>query len=99
MIVGMVSLLFWQRGNPKMPRKPDTLVNTWLLMCSSRFIDDFKGRPLKEVEDEINHRHGRFWFRKAMGVDEVERWMIEAESDQASDRSLYVRKPGQNVYF
>jgi hypothetical protein len=99
MIVAMVSLLFWRRGNPKMPRKPDTLVNTWLLMCASRFVDDFKGRPLKEVEDDIHRRHARYWFRKAMGVDEVERWTIEAESDAASERSLYVRKPGQNVYF
>src|SRR5436853_4833778 len=99
MTVAMVSLLFWRRGNQTMPRKPDTLVNTWLLMCASRFVDDFKGRPLKEVEDDIHHRRAQYWFRKAMGVDEVERWMIEAESDAASERSLYVRKPGQNFYF
>jgi hypothetical protein len=99
MIVGMVSLLFWQTGNPKMPRKPDTLVNTWLLMCSSRFTADFKGRPLAEVEDEIDHGHRRYWFGKAMGVDEVERWMIEVEGDQASKRLLRVHKPRQDSYF
>ena len=73
MLIGLVSLAFWHRSSPKMPRKPDTLVNTWLLMCSSRFISNFKGRTLSEMQDEIDHGTIRYWFKKAEGVDGVER--------------------------
>ncbi|KAL6247992.1 hypothetical protein RBB50_005340 [Rhinocladiella similis] len=79
MMAAMVSLLFWHLGNPKMPRDPDNLVNTWLLMCSSRFVENYKGRTLSEIIEEIKHGHTRFWFRKAFDHEGRERFMIEAE--------------------
>jgi hypothetical protein len=99
MLVGLFTLAFWDRGNPKMSRKPDTLVNTWLLMCSSRFISDFKGRTLADMQDEINHGTTRYWFKKAEGVDGVERWMVEADGDRAQRRLLLVEKTQYDNYY
>jgi hypothetical protein len=98
MLVGLITLGFWHRGNPKMPRKPDTLVNTWLLMCASRFIEGFKGRSLADMQEEIDHGTSRYWFKKAEGVDGVERWMVDAEGDQAQRRLLLVEKTQRDKY-
>ncbi|EXJ54380.1 hypothetical protein A1O7_09719 [Cladophialophora yegresii CBS 114405] len=99
MLVGLVTLAFWHHSNPKMPRRPDTLVNTWLLMCSSRFIEGFKGRTLTEMQDEIDHGTTRYWFKKAEGVDGIERWMVEAEGDQAQRRLLLGEKAQRDNYY
>ena len=99
MIIAMLSLVFWQITNSKMPRKPDTLVNTWLLMCASGFVVDFKDRPLAEIVEELDRGDSRFWFRKATGVDDKQRWMIESEDDQASRRLVNVKKQEQDRYF
>ncbi len=60
MLVGLVTLAFWHRGNPKLSRMPDTLVNTWLLMCLSGFIEGCKGRSLTEMQDDIDHGTARY---------------------------------------
>ena len=107
MLVAMVSLIFWQMGNPRMQRKPDTLINTWLLMCASGFVDELKGRPVHEIRDDLDSGNGRFWFRKARGVDGVQRWMVDAEGEdnwqirrQASAHLLdQTSKLEQNRYF
>ena len=108
MLVAMLSLIFWQMGNPKMSRRPDTLVNTWLLMCASGFVEELKGRPLSDVMEELNSGNGRFWFRKATGVDGVQRWMVESEGNgrwqmqrQSSTHLLdnTTSKPEQDRYY
>lgn len=107
MLVAMISLVFWQMGNPKMSRRPDTLINTWLLMCASGFVDELKGRPLSEVMEELDSGNSRFWFRRATGVDGIQRWMVESEGNghwqvrrQLSTHLLdNTWKPEQNRYF
>lgn len=79
MMVAMVSLMFWHLGNPRMLRNPETLANTWLLMCSSRFVKDYKGRELGEVIEEIRNGRTQLWFGKAFDHEGRERFMIEAE--------------------
>ena len=76
---GMLALVFWHRSNPKMPREPTTLVNTWLLLCGSRLLEEFRNKSLKESRQEMKQAKGEYWFRKGMGVDGVERWMVEAD--------------------
>lgn len=81
MLLAMVSLIFWEMGNPRTPRKPDTLANSWLLMCASGFIDELNGRPLHDITEDLDSGTGRYWFRKATGVDGVQRWMVDSEGD------------------
>ena len=76
MVVVMLSLLWWHRTNPQMTRKPDTLVNTWLLMCASEFVADFRGKARDEVIKESESCDGTWWFEKSVGVDGKKRWMI-----------------------
>lgn len=99
MIVAMVSLVFWHATNPKMPRKPDTLVNTWLMMCASRFVADFRDRPSAEVVAEVHDGREGYWFGKDAGVDGTERWMIEAHAMPASKVSLHVQETSQGSFF
>ena len=98
MLIGLATLAFCHHGNPKMPRMPDTLVNTSLFRCSSRFIEGFKGRSLTEVQGETDHGTARYWFKTAEGVDGAERWMVDAEGDQSQKRLLLVEKVQHNSY-
>jgi hypothetical protein len=84
MMLAMLTLVFWYRTNPQMVRKPETLVNVWLLMCGSRLLEDFKGRELRETKEKAQTGNAKglgddekYWFKKSEGVDGVERWMVD----------------------
>jgi hypothetical protein len=73
MLLGLVGVFVWKRTGPQMPREANTLVNVWLLLCGSKLLEDDAGEP----DTEKNER--RYFFRRAVGVDGVERWMVDKE--------------------
>ena len=56
-----------------MPREPNSLVNVWLLLCASRMLAEDMG--CHDTREEKR----RYWFRRAVGIDGVERWMVDNE--------------------
>lgn len=60
-----------------MPRKPDTLVNVWLLLCASRALED-----MMDIDSEQAREQNRYWFGKAQGVDGVKRWMVDEQVNE-----------------
>lgn len=84
MIVANVAVVVWRRGNPQMPRDPDTLASVWMMMCGSRMVGDFEGmeRVERDTRDAaVRRSQRRYWFAKARGLDDKERHMIDLESD------------------
>jgi hypothetical protein len=73
MLLGLVGIFIWKQTGPQMPRDANTLVNVWLLLCGSKLLeDDVGGQDAKKNER-------RYFFRRAVGVDGVERWMVDKE--------------------
>ena len=77
MLLTLVAVWAWKLTGPRMTRKPDTLVNVWLLLCASQLLE--------QREDFVGHDDGngndneirRFWYGKGIGTDGVERWMVD----------------------
>lgn len=74
MLIGLVGVWVWKLTGPKMARRPDTLVNVWLLLCGSGVMGE-GSRHMDETEDRNEKR--RFWYGEGVGRDEVERWMVD----------------------
>ena len=73
MLVALIGVWLWKWSGPKMARRPDRLVNVWLLLCASRLLEereDLDGQDARN-EDRL------YWFGKALGTDGVERWMVD----------------------
>ena len=77
MIITMIAVFVWKRNAPKMPRKPDTLANVWLLLCASRTLED-----MMDTDSELARERNKYWFGKAQGVDGVKRWMVDEQVDE-----------------
>jgi hypothetical protein len=72
MLLGLVGFWVWKRMGPEMVRRPDTLVNVWLLLCGSAVV----GERREAAEGDGNERR-QFWYGKGVGTDGVERWMVD----------------------
>ena len=77
MIITMIAVFVWKRSAPKMPRKSDTLANVWLLLCTSRNLED-----MVNTDSELARERNKYWFGKAQGVDGVKRWMVDEQVDE-----------------
>jgi hypothetical protein len=106
MMIAMFTLVFWYRTNPQMVRKPETLVNVWLLMCGSKLLEDFKGRELREAAEEARTGKAkgfgddeRYWFGKSEGVDGVERWMVDGKGLQKRAGEVAIQQPERYGYI
>ena len=79
MIITMIAVFVWKRTAPKMPRKPDTLVNVWLLLCASRTLKDMVDTDSEQARER---ERNKYWFGKGQGVDGVKRWMVDEQVDE-----------------
>ena len=73
MLLTLVGVWVWKRSGPQMPREPNSLVNVWLLLCASRMLEEDMG-----CHDTRKEKR-RYCFRRAVGMDGVERWMVDKE--------------------
>jgi hypothetical protein len=73
MLLALVGVWVWKRSGPQMPREPNSLVNVWLLLCASRMLEEDMS-----CHDTRKEKR-RYWFRRAVGMDGVERWMVDKE--------------------
>lgn len=70
MLLTLVGIWVWKKTGPQTPREANSLVNVWLLLCGSRLLQE----DAQNTEGE-----SRYWFRRAVGMDGVERWMVDKE--------------------
>jgi len=88
-ILGVMALAFGvvvarRRGDPPMPRAPDTPVHVWLYLCASRMVDTSHGLevvgnrvyPYRDCGDAAGVRCS-YWFGLSTGVDARRRWMVD----------------------
>jgi hypothetical protein len=81
MLLALVGIWVWKRRGPQMPRKPNSFVNVWLLLCASRILKEDCHNTPKEKR--------RYWFRRAVGMDGVERWMVDMEVEDENGTSKW----------
>jgi hypothetical protein len=88
-ILGVMVLAFGvvvarRRGDPPMPRAPDTPVHVWLYLCASRMVDTSHGLevvgrrvyPYRDCGDEAGVCYS-YWCALSTGVDNRWRWMVD----------------------
>jgi hypothetical protein len=90
-ILGVMVLAFGvvvarRRGDPPIPRDPDTPVHVWLYLCASRMVDTSRG--LEVVGNRVYPYGDRgdtagvrcyYWCALSTGVDARRRWMVEED--------------------
>ena len=84
MLLVLISLVFWKRHLPYLPRPPDTLGGVISYLCNSRMIDNFDGCTgvgNGELEKRISRLGKKYNYGEYMGVDGQVRWMIEESTD------------------
>ncbi|KAN0110928.1 hypothetical protein V8E51_007315 [Hyaloscypha variabilis] len=69
MLLVLISLVFWRRRLPYVPRPPDTLGGVISYICDSRMLDTFDGRTSRLGK--------KYTYGEYVGVDGQVRWMIE----------------------
>jgi hypothetical protein len=80
MLGALVGVFIWRRGNPQLPREPNTLAGVWSYLCASRMraafeeLGDLKQGDLDRVVRRMGKRYCLGW--KA-GTDGVERWTVD----------------------
>lgn len=73
MLLAMFALWTWEKTGPQMERKPDSLMNVWLLLCGSKLLEE-----RHDVDGQgARNENRRFWFGRGVGTDGVERWMVD----------------------
>jgi hypothetical protein len=77
MLLALVAVWVWKLTGPKMARRPDTLVNVWLLLCASQLLERREDIASDADENGNDNENQRFWFGKGIGTDGVERWMVD----------------------
>jgi hypothetical protein len=80
MVIVLISLVFWRRKLPYLPRMPDTLGGVISYLCDSHMLDDFdecKELGNRELEKMITRFGKKYRYGKYTGVDGQVRWMIE----------------------
>jgi hypothetical protein len=80
MLGALVGVFVWRRGNPRLPREPNTLAGVWSYLCASRMRGAFEelGDLKKGELDRVVGGMGKTYFLgwKA-GMDGVERWTVD----------------------
>jgi len=80
MLGALASVFIWRRGNPRLPREPNTLAGVWSYLCASRMRGRFEelGDLKKDELDRVVVGMGKSYFLgwKA-GADGVKRWMVD----------------------
>jgi hypothetical protein len=90
-ILGVMVLAFGvvvarRRGDPPMPRDPDTPVHVWLYLCASRMVYLSRGLevvgkrvyPYRDWGDTADV-HCSYWCALSTGVDRRRRWMVDED--------------------
>ena len=90
-ILGVMVLAFGvvvarRRGDPPMPRDPDTPVHVWLYLCASRMVDTSRGLevvgnrvyPYRDYGDTPGV-YCSYWYALSTGVDARRRWMVDED--------------------
>jgi hypothetical protein len=90
-ILGIMVLTFGvvvarRRGDPPMPRDPDTPVHVWLYLCASRMVDSSRGLevvgnrvyPYRDCGNTAGI-HCSYWYALSTGVDARRRWMVDED--------------------
>jgi len=90
-ILGVMVLAFGvvvarRRGDPPMPRPPDTPVHVWLYLCASSMVDTSHGLevvgnrvyPYRDCGDATGVRCS-YWYALSTGVDARRRWMVDED--------------------
>jgi hypothetical protein len=90
-ILGIMVLAFGvvvarRRGDPPMPRDPDTPVHVWLYLCASRMVDTSRGLEVVDNRVYPNRDYGdtagvrcSYWCALSTGVDARMRWMVDED--------------------
>ena len=84
MFLVLISLVFWKRRLPYLPRPPDTLGSVISYICASRMLADFDqctGLGNRELKRRIAGMGNRYTYGKYVGLDGQLRWMIEESTD------------------
>ena len=82
MLIALVAVLIWKRGNPEMPRQADTLASVWTYLCASHMLEDFEGMEFmtEAARDKIIRDAGRkYFYGMATGSDGKNRYMVDHE--------------------
>jgi hypothetical protein len=84
MLGALVGVFIWRRGNPRLPREPNTLAGVWSYLCASRMrgafeeLGDLKKCDFDRVVGGMEKTYCLGW--KA-GTDGVERWTVDEFED------------------
>lgn len=84
MVITNIGVFFWRRGNPAMPRNPDTLANIASYLCSSHMIPEMsKLSTISQtgLNQSIKLGGHKYWFARGIGMDERVRWMIDDDQE------------------
>jgi hypothetical protein len=86
MLLVLISLVFWRRKLPYVPRPPDTLGGVISYICNSRMLDTFDGCTELgngEMVRRISRLRKKYTYGEYVGVDGQVRWMIEESSNSS----------------
>jgi hypothetical protein len=86
MVLAFGVVLARRRGDPPMPRDPDTPAHVWLYLCASRMVDTSRGLevvgnrvyPNRDCGDTAGVRCS-YWCAVSTGVDARMRWMVDED--------------------
>ena len=80
MLLTMMGLPFWHKGNPYLPQKPDTLFAVWSYLCASRMteeLEDLARCDAKERNELVMKSGKRYFYGLNSGVDGIKRYAID----------------------
>ncbi|KAL8243665.1 hypothetical protein R6Q59_009923 [Mikania micrantha] len=78
MVLVGVAAMVWRRGNHRLPRTPDTVVNIALYVCAGRVVEEGGKNGVRVGSG--------YWFGWGRGFDGRMRWLVDVGDDGDGER-------------